>query len=1204
MMSNHGNGWQFWIDRGGTFTDIVACAPDGALRSVKLLSENPARYEDAAVAGIEHFLQTTSPEEAPVQSVKMGTTVGTNALLERRGEPTVLVITKGLRDALRIGSQQRPEIFALNIQLPTMLYGCVIEADERLSARGEVVVPLAEDDLAAQLRAAHARGFQSVAIVLMHAYRFAQHEQRAAEIAREIGFRQVSVSHQVSPLMKLVARGDTTVVDAYLTPVLDRYVTKVREGLARSHTEAQLLFMQSHGGLVEADRFQGKDCILSGPAGGVVGMAASAEAAGFEQVIGFDMGGTSTDVSLFDGEFERTSSALIAGIRVSAPMMHIHTVAAGGGSRLRFASGRLQVGPDSAGARPGPACYRNDGPLTVTDANVYLGRIQADFFPAVFGPNADQPIDTELVHEKFVELAEQLAGTGADEIAAERVAAGFLRIAVENMANAIKQISIQRGHDVTQFALACFGGAGGQHACQVADALGINTILIHSLAGVLSAYGMGVADLRSLRQRTVEAELDDECHNRLVELFSELRQEARADLALQQVPTESIELKCRALLRIKGSDSTLPIAWDPSATIRDTLEAFHRSHARHFGFHIEDEIAVVESLEVEAIGASKKPEEPKIHAQGKHLEPAALRDVWMEGGWTEIPIYQRELLKADAAIEGPAIVAEANATTVVESDWRAKIDSHGQLILSRSKPSTDREHVDSERDPIMLEIFNNLFMHIAEQMGTVLKNTAHSVNIKERVDFSCAVFDANGDLIANAPHLPVHLGSMGESVRTILRTNATSIAPGDVYMLNAPYNGGTHLPDITVVTPVFGATGHDLRFIVANRAHHADVGGSSPGSMPANSHSIEDEGVVFDNVLLVHERRFRESQVRTALAQSRYPARNPDQNIADLKAQIAANVRGVSELRKMVERFGLKVVHAYMSHIKNNAEECVRNAIDALRDGTWTVGLDTGDQITVTISIDHDNREATIDFAGTSAMSPGNFNAPASVARAAVLYVFRTLVEDDIPLNEGCMKPLTVRLPEGSLVNPRHPAAVVAGNVETSQCVTDALLAALGVCAASQGTMNNFTFGNDRYQYYETLCGGAGAGPEFSGASAVHTHMTNSRLTDPEVLEWRYPVRVRRFEIRSGSGGTGKWHGGDGIIRELEFLEPMQGAILSNRRIVAPFGLAGGGSGAVGNNYVVRASGESDRVAGTAELDFAAGDCFVIETPGGGGYGA
>ena len=1196
------DGWQFWIDRGGTFTDVVARAPDGKIHALKLLSDRPDRYDDAALDGIQRIRGATS---APLAAVKMGTTVGTNALLERQGAPTALVVTAGLRDVLRIGTQQRPDIFALDIELPEMLYSEVVEAAERLAADGGVLEPLDTARLKADLAAIRERGIDSIAVALLHAYRFPAHELRIAAVARELGFKQISLSHQVSPLMKLVPRGDTTVVDAYLTPVLDAYIDRLRRGLEREAREVPLLFMQSHGGLVAASEFRGKDCVLSGPAGGVVGMAETAHAAGFQRVIGFDMGGTSTDVSLYEGRLERTTSAMLGGIRIAAPMLQIHTVAAGGGSRLKFSAERLQVGPESAGAAPGPACYRNGGPLTITDANVLLGRIQADFFPAVFGPAGDQPLDVDAVKCAFAELARRVSKATGSEVAAEVLAAGFLTIAVERMASAIKEISIRRGHDVTRFVLVCFGGAGGQHACQVADALGIETIMIHPLAGVLSAFGMGVADLRALRHHAVERSLTRDHLADLTAVRALLEQQAREDLIKQQVGSAKIDFECRLALKVSGTDTTLPIDWRSNEDLDDLLERFKAAHERHFGFAALSAGVTAESIEVEAIGRMRRPDLPlEAGAAGASREPLATRPVWDGEGWAQVGIYERRALPAEAVIEGPAIVAEPHATTVLERGWRAEVTHDATLLLKRATPRQERQAATERSDPVMLEVFNNLFMHIASEMGVVLQNTAHSVNIKERLDFSCALFDAAGRLIANAPHMPVHLGSMGASVRTVLAANGADMQAGDSYMQNAPYNGGTHLPDITVVTPVFDATGATLRFVVANRAHHADIGGMTPGSMPAMSRSIEEEGVVFDNMLIVRQGRLRESDIRRSLSSGPYPARNPDQNIADLKAQLAANRKGIAELERMVERFGLDVVHAYMDYIRQNAEAAVRGAIDALEDGQHEARLDNGAKIRVAVRIDHAERAARIDFTGSSPTSDQNVNAPAAVAQACVLYVFRALVAEDIPLNEGCLRPLTIVLPDASLVKPEHPAAVVAGNVETSQCITDALLAALHACAASQGTMNNFTFGDSRYQYYETLAGGAGAGPGFNGASAVHTHMTNSRLTDIEVLEWRYPVRIRRFELREGSGGSGRWHGGDGLIREFEFLEELDAAILSNRRQTPPFGLAGGGAGACGRNTLLRASGEREKIGPAAELHLMPGDRFRIETPGGGGYGS
>jgi 5-oxoprolinase (ATP-hydrolysing) len=1199
-----GGAWEFWIDRGGTFTDIVARTPQGTLATLKLLSANPDRYDDAAVAGIEQLLAAAPADERRIGAVKMGTTVATNALLERRGEPTVLVITAGLTDAIRIGGQQRPNIFALDIRLPEMLYTRVIGATERIAAQGDVETPLDTARLRQDLEVAFAAGLRSVAIVLLHGYRFPAHEVAATAIAAEIGFTQISASHRVMPLPKLVVRGDTTLVDAYLSPVLGRYVASVRQGLRTKLGLAPLLFMQSHGGLAAAEHFHGKDSLLSGPAGGVVGMIAAARALGLDEVIGFDMGGTSTDVALYAGELERTMDAVIAAVRVSAPMLKINTVAAGGGSILSFGNGRLRVGPESAGAYPGPACYRHAGPLTVTDANLLLGRIEPDFFPRAFGKSGDEPLDAAATAAAFATLADTVAVATGEPHDAEELAAGFLRIAVERMANAIKQISVERGHDITRFALCCFGGAGGQHAAQVADALGIRTVLVHPLAGVLSAYGIGVAALRVVRQRSVEAPLTAALLPRLVGSFDALAAAAFAALRMQEGDPELAVLERRARLTIAGADTSLAVPFAPDTSVAALRRAFDELHARHFGFRADSNaVLAVESIELEAIvpSAGIPAEAPPLPTAEAPPARIGKRRIWCADGWHDTPVHARSALLAGATVRGPALIVEAHATTVVEPGWRALVHRNGTLVLTRPRRRKRRETVANAADPVMLEVFNNLFMHVAEEMGIVLEHTAHSVNIKERLDFSCALFAADGSLIANAPHIPVHLGSMGDTVQSILR--AHRLRPGDSYLLNSPYAGGTHLPDLTVVTPVFDERGKRLRYLVASRAHHADIGGSTPGSMPPESHRIDEEGVLIEGVRIVADGELLEADVRDLLARGRYPARNPEQNLADLKAQLAANARGALELARLTERFGVRTVQRYMGHVQRNAAECVRAAIDRLHDGAFGVELDGGERIEVAVKIDRAARRASIDFGGTSPQSDGNFNAPAAIVRAAVLYVFRTLVRESIPLNAGCLEPLTIRLPPASLLNPAYPAAVVAGNVETSQCITDALLGALDACAAAQGTMNNFTFGNERYQYYETLCGGAGAGPTFDGASAVHTHMTNSRLTDPEVLEQRFPVRVRRFAIRRGSGGRGAHRGGDGIVRDIEFLVPMQAAILSNRRRVPPFGLHGGEPGRCGRNYVLRADGRIEELGATAALELAAGDRFVIETPGGGGYG-
>ena len=1173
------SGWQFWIDRGGTFTDIVARRPDGVLATHKLLSENPGRYADAAIAGIKHFLGDPVPVQQ-VDSVKMGTTVATNALLERKGERTVLFITRGFRDALRIAYQNRPRIFDRHIVLPEMLYSKVVEVEERIGARGEVVLPLNTSQTEIDLRRAFEGGYRSVAIVLVHGYRFTEHERRIRRLAEQVGFTQISVSHEVSPLMKLVGRGDTTVVDAYLSPILRRYVDQVAGELGG----ARLLFMQSNGGLTDARRFQGKDAILSGPAGGIVGAVRTAAAAGFERIIGFDMGGTSTDVSHYAGELEREFETLVAGVRMRAPMMRIHTVAAGGGSILHFDGTRYRVGPDSAGAVPGPASYRRGGPLTVTDANVMLGKIQPKYFPHVFGADGLQPLDAGVVREKFREFQQ---GRSAEEIAE-----GFVQIAVGNMANAIKHISVQRGHDVTGYTLCCFGGAAGQHACLVADALAMQRVFIHPHAGVLSAYGMGLADQVAMRERSVEAPLAD--LKLLERIAEELAAEARNELAAQAVSARTI-IK-RVHLKYEGTDTALPVALGAVDAMTAQFEAAYR---KQFSFLMPGRALVAESVSVEAIAPGESITE-KARVRPGRAKPVETVRMFSGGKWHEAPLYRRDDLGTGQTIDGPAIIAEANATTVVEPEWRAEVTALDHLVLTRVVPRRNQSAVGTTVDPVMLEIFNNLFMSIAEQMGLRLQNTAYSVNIKERLDFSCALFDAEGNLIANAPHMPVHLGSMGESIKTVIRLNAGKMKPGDVFVLNAPYNGGTHLPDVTVITPVFSA--NQILFYVGSRGHHADIGGITPGSMPPGSTVVEEEGVLIDNFLLVDGGRWREEETIALLTSGKFPVRNVRQNIADLRAQVAANEKGVQELGRMVEHFGLEVVRAYMRHVQDNAEESVRRVLGVLKDGSFALPMDNGATIDVKIKINRNQRVARIDFSGTSSQLPNNFNAPAAVSMAAVLYVFRTLVDADIPLNAGCLKPLEVIIPDGCMLRPRYPAAVVAGNVETSQCITDTLYGALGVLAASQGTMNNFTFGNDRYQYYETVAGGSGAGPGFDGADVVQTHMTNSRLTDPEVLEWRFPVRLESFEIRSGSGGRGRWRGGDGAIRRVRFLEPMTAAILSGHRKVRPHGMAGGEPGLPGRNYVERIDGGVSELGPFDQTEMAAGDVFVIESPGGGGY--
>ena len=1203
--------WEFWIDRGGTFTDVVARRPDGTLAVHKLLSQDPARYADAAVAGIRHLLGVRPGQPLPADEiavVRLGTTVATNALLERTGEPTALVITAGFADALLIGYQDRPGIFDLRIARPPVLYDRVIEVTERVGAGGEVLVPLDEDAAERDLRAAFADGLRSVAVVCLHGYRHPAHERRIGEIARRAGFTQVSLSHATSPLMKLVSRGDTTLVDAYLSPVIARYVDQV----ARELGGARLQFMQSNGGLTDARLFRGKDAILSGPAGGIVGMARTAQAAGFGRVIGFDMGGTSTDVSHFAGELERQYETEVAGVRIRAPMLSIHTVAAGGGSVLHFDGGRYRVGPDSAGADPGPACYRRGGPLTLTDANVLLGRIQPACFPAVFGPGGDQPIDARVVADGFAALAARIGAATGEMPEPEQVAAGFRSVAVENMANAIKKISVQRGYDVTRYALATFGGAGGQHACAVADALGITTVLIHPLAGVLSAYGIGLADVTAMRERAVEARLDAGLVPELARLAGELADDAAAELAREGADPSRAVVTRRAHLKYEGTDTALPVRLGPLA---EMTAAFERAYRRHFSFLMPGKAIVAEAVSAEVAVPSAVPAPPGAVSPAVPAPPAqagrgVLVPLFADGAWRQAPLVRRGELTPGRRLAGPAIIAEDLATTVVEPGWQASLAGSGDLLLTRVSAPPARRAAGSgagtAADPVMLEIFGNLFMSVAEQMGARLRATAHSVNIKERLDFSCAVFDSQGGLIANAPHIPVHLGSMGESIKIVARRNAGRMRPGDVYALNDPYHGGTHLPDVTVVTPVFGeGPGESGRvlFYVASRGHHAEIGGITPGSMPAFSTRVEQEGVLIDNWLLVRDGRLREAETLALLRGAPHPSRNPEVNLADLRAQVAANERGVAELRKMCGHFGLDVVTAYMGHVQANAEEAVRRVIGGLRDGEFAYETDSGAVIRVAVRVDRASRGAVIDFTGTSPQSPGNLNAPSSVAMAAVLYVLRSLVADDIPLNSGCLAPVRVIIPPGCLLAPEYPAAVAAGNVETSQAITGALLGALGVMAEGSGTMNNITIGNARHQYYETVASGSGAGDGFDGADAVQTHMTNSRLTDPEVLEWRYPVRVERHEVRRGSGGAGRWRGGDGARRVIRLLEPMTVTTLAGHRRVAPYGMAGGRPGALGRHWIERADGSVTPMRGYDSAEAGAGDAFVIETPGGGGYG-
>ena len=1193
--------WDFWVDRGGTFTDIVGRRPDGQMIPHKLLSENPEAYKDAAIQGIRDLMQVPLDEAIPVAqigSIKMGTTVATNALLERKGAQIALITTTGFRDALRIAYQARKDIFAKKIEKPEQLYTEVVEIDERVRADGYIEQRPDETQIRTELNRIYALGIRSVAIVLMHAYAFPDHEQLIAGIATEIGFTQISTSHETSPLVKFVGRGDTTVVDAYLSPILSHYVEQVEDALGlKPDSNTKLMFMMSNGGLTSAHLFQGKDAILSGPAGGVVGAVATSQLAGFDALIGFDMGGTSTDVSHFAGSLERTFDTEVAGVRVRAPMMQIHTVAAGGGSLLQFQDGRLQVGPDSAGSTPGPACYRRGGPLAVTDANVMLGKLRPEFFPTIFGPNQNQPLDTDIVAERFADMAQ---GANADK-SPEALAEGFLSVAVENMANAIKKISVQRGYDVTKYALCCFGGAGGQHACLVADALGMRDVIIHPFASLLSAYGMGLADIRANRSQAYISDLSDAAMPSIKTIIDKLTADILDELSGQGVSSQDVTMTNLIYLKYEGTDTSLAIEMSNAAKMRAAFEAQHK---QQFGFIFHDRQIVIETIAVEGAGGGASVQEAKYDAVETEAPIFDMTEIFADGRWQKANIYKREDVSAGHKMTGPALLIEPHQTIVIEAGWVAEVTAYNHIRLFRPVEKARQAAIGTEADPVMLEVFNNLFMSIAEQMGVALQNTASSVNIKERVDFSCAVFDANGQLVANAPHMPVHLGSMERSVETIIAQNQGAMHPRDVFALNAPYNGGTHLPDITVVTPVFDDSKSDILFYVASRGHHADVGGTAPGSMTPLARTVEEEGVLFDNFKLVDAGQFQEDALFTLLTDHAFPCRNPAHNIADLKAQIAANERGIAELRKMVDRFSLPVVQSYMQHVQDNAEESVRRVIDALHDSSYSYETDQGAEIKVAIRVNRETRSAVVDFTGTSPQQDTNFNAPEPITRAAVLYAFRVMVESSIPMNAGCMRPIEVIIPDGCYLKPTYPAAVVAGNVETSQHVTNALFGALGGMANSQGTMNNLTFGNKTYQYYETICSGAPAGPGFDGADATQVHMTNSRLTDPEILELRYPVLLESFSIRPDSGGKGTYNAGDGTRRHLRFLEKMEMAILSSHRTRPPEGLEGGGQGTVGYTKVHRLSGAVEMLKGCDQTTLEAGESVELVTPTAGGYGS
>ena len=1196
--------WQFWIDRGGTFTDIIGRSPKGDISTHKLLSENSTQYKDAAIQGIRDLLCLKDEEDIPIDqidSIKMGTTVATNALLERKGENTLLAISSGFADILRIGYQQRPKLFSLDIKLPDMLYSNIVEIEERIDINGKIIKKLDPIETKKLLKDAFDQGFKSIAIVLMHGYRHQSHEKQVSTIAKKIGFEQISVSHRVSPLMKIIPRGDTTVVDAYLSPILRRYVNQVKSALGPAQKGfGKLMFMQSNGGLTDANYFHGKDAILSGPAGGVVGMVKTGEKVGLDKLIGFDMGGTSTDVCHFNGEYERTLETKVAGIILRSPMMLINTVAAGGGSILHFDGSRYRVGPDSAGAYPGPACYRNGGPLTVTDCNVMLGKLNPEFFPKIFGPNANQNLDLSLVKKKFTALAKEISLETMKTVTPSAVAEGFLSIAVESMANAIKKISVQRGYDVSNYALSCFGGAGGQHACLVADRLGIKKIHLHPYAGVLSAYGIGLAESRKINDLAVELPLEKGVIDHLSKSFTKLHFDGKEDLVSQNLNENLFQYTDRVYLRYQDSDTSLAVKFE---NVEGMKLCFENTHRARFGFISPEKLVIIESIQAEVSCQSEQFESNIIIPNKIKTKTLTTQDVFINGKLEETIFYNRDEIKPNEKLSGPAVIIEPTSTIIVEPGWEATLKESNDLILTRTQKIKRASAIGTSVDPIMLEIFNNLFMNVAEQMGMVLENTASSVNIKERLDFSCALFSPTGNLVANAPHVPVHLGSMSECIKTIIRENSSTMTPGDAFLINAPYNGGTHLPDITLIKPVFDDNNENVIFYVATRGHHADIGGTVPGSAPANSTHVKEEGVLIDNFTIVSKGVFLENEIYNLLSLAEFPARNIKQNIADLKAQVAAAEKGSQELIKVIKHYGLEVVHAYMGHVQDNAEESVRRVLDVLSDSSFTYKMDDGHQVVVSISVDKVNRTATIDFTGTSNQHPGNYNAPSSICYAAVLYVFRCLVDDEIPLNDGCLKPLNLIIPKRSMINPQYPAAVFSGNVETSQYIVDTLLGALGEFAASQGTMNNFIWGNDKVQNYETICGGSGASINQPGCSAVHTHMTNSRLTDPEVLEWRFPVQLESFSIRKNSGGKGLNMGGDGVDRRMRFLETMTVNIIAGHRKIPPYGLSGGESGALGENYVIHSDESVTRLGTKGQVEVGENDLFILKTPGGGGFG-
>ncbi len=1218
--------WRFAVDRGGTFTDVIAIDPRGHCRAAKLLSRS-STYDDAAIEGIRRFLDVPTGEPLPrerVAWIRLGTTVATNALLERTGAPVGLLITEGFRDLLEIGNQQRPELFALAIKRPERLYRAVVEVPERLAADGSVVTPLDRSLLTDALQRLRQQGAESLAIVFLHAWKNPVHEKLAVELAAPFTFTHVSASHTALSLIQAVGRGRTTLVDAYLTPVLWHYARRVR----RWTGEIPLHFMGSSGALLAPEGFTGKDATLSGPAGGVMGTAAVAGLTGDAAVIGFDMGGTSTDVCRYEGHLERILEVETAGIRYQTPMLHVETVAAGGGSILHFDGEKLSVGPDSAGADPGPACYGLGGPATITDANLLLGRIVPDHFPHLFGPNRDAPLDESASRARLTAIAERMKEKTGREQGIESLALGFVRIANEVMSRPIKALSVARGFDLRRHALVCFGGAGGQHAGGIARGLDIPRVRLHPLGGLLSAFGMAMAAHRRSRVETLLWPLDEPALARLVRRGAQLAETLETEMAGEPgVGGEGgFERHLQVDLRLAGTDTPLTIPFEADLAV--LIDRFQRAHRDHFGYVPPSMELELVNLRLEVVARTSDGglgRRPTAMATGEGAvvgpppEPLARRSVWFhdrdgDGVAMATAVYRRSDLVAGETLSGPVLITEAHSTTVVEPGFDVTLDDNGILtLLLRQR---QRERVGTAWDPVLLELFNHRFMGIAGRMGESLARTAHSVNIKERLDFSCALFDHAGRLVANAPHVPVHLGAMGETVANLIQTRGGTIRPGDVFISNDPHRGGSHLPDVTVMAPLF--RGERPVFYVAARGHHADMGGTHPGSMPPFARRLEEEGVVFSNLPVVREGVFDQEAVEAVLRGGAWPARNVPERLSDLRAQIAAVQRGMRELTELCDLHGDDVVRAYMDHMRENAARAMSRALERLlagRDawrGRFQDRLDGGERIVVSLVIDRDGSgipRARVDFSGTSPPHAGNLNAPPAVTRAAVLYVLRTLIDGDVPLNDGCLRAITLHIPERTLLHPGAGAAVAGGNVETSQRLVDVLYGALGVAAASQGTMNNFLFGaadGSGGQYYETIAGGSGAVAGADGASGVQVHMTNTRITDPEVLEYRFPeVRLERFSLTPGTGGAGRWRGGDGVIRCFRFLAPLAITLLTQRRTTRPFGLAGGQPGAAGENRLWRRGAERpEKLPGCWQGRVATGDVLEIRTPGGGGFGA